>query len=66
MKMTRLEEGECITLYDVSSLFTSIPVTSAIEIKIAAQQDSQSVQTVFLSYIGNIQVHQEGHVHLCK
>ena len=32
MKKTRLEEGECITSYDASSLLTSIPVTSAIEI----------------------------------
>ena len=32
MKMTRLEEGEFITSYDVSSLFTSIPVISAIDI----------------------------------
>ena len=32
MKKTRLEEGGCITFYDVSSLFKSIPITSAIEI----------------------------------
>ena len=32
MKKTRLEEGECIISYDVSALFTSIPVTSTIEI----------------------------------
>ena len=32
MKKTKLEEGECITSYYVSSLFTSIPVTSAIDI----------------------------------
>ena len=29
---TRLEKGECIMSYDVSTLFTCIPVTSAIEI----------------------------------
>ena len=32
MKKTRLEKGEWIIFYDVSSLFTSIPVTSAIQI----------------------------------
>ena len=32
MKNTSLEEGECITSYDVSALFTLIPVTSAIHI----------------------------------
>ena len=32
MKKTRLELGECITSYDVSSLFTFIPITSAIGI----------------------------------
>ena len=32
MKKTRLEEGECIISYDVSSLLTSIPVTSAVDI----------------------------------
>ena len=32
MKKTKLEEGECIISYDVSALFTSIPVKSAIEI----------------------------------
>ena len=32
MKKTRLEKGDCIISYDVSSLFTSIAVTSAIKI----------------------------------
>ena len=32
MKKTKLEEGKCIISYDVSVLFTSIPVASAIEI----------------------------------
>ena len=32
MKKTRLVEGECIISYDVTGLFTSIPVTYAIEI----------------------------------
>ena len=32
MKKTRLEKGECIISYDVSALFTSISITSAIQI----------------------------------
>ena len=32
MRKTKLEEGECIISFDVSSLFTSLPVTSAIDI----------------------------------
>ena len=32
MKKTRLEKGECIISYDASAVFTSIPVTSAIQI----------------------------------
>ena len=32
IRKTKLEEGECITSYDVIALFTSIPVSSALEI----------------------------------
>ena len=32
MKRTRIEQGECITSYDVTALFTSIPVPSALDI----------------------------------
>ena len=32
IKKIKLEEGECITLYDVSALFTSIPIPSALDI----------------------------------
>ena len=32
MKKMKLEEGECITSYDVSTLFTSIPIPSALDI----------------------------------
>ena len=32
IKKTKLEEGECITSYDVSALFTSVPVPSALDI----------------------------------
>ena len=32
MKKMKLEEGECITSYDVSALFTSIPIPSALDI----------------------------------
>ena len=42
MKKTRLEEGECIISYDVSSLFTSIPVISSIDkIKNKREQDTK-------------------------
>ena len=41
MKKTRLEKGECTISYDVSALFTSIPVTSAIQtIKYKLEQDT--------------------------
>ena len=32
IKKIKLEEGECIISYDVSTLFTSLPVQSAIEV----------------------------------
>ena len=32
IRKIKLEEGECITSYDVTALFTSIPVASALEI----------------------------------
>ena len=32
IKKMKLEEGECITSYDVSALFTSIPIPSALDI----------------------------------
>ena len=32
IKKTKLEERECITSYDVTALFTSVPVPSALEI----------------------------------
>ena len=36
MKKMKLEEGECITSYDVSALFTSIPIPSALDIIITS------------------------------
>ena len=40
-KKTKLEEGECITSYDVTALFTSVPVPSALEIiKNKLEQDT--------------------------
>ena len=32
MKRTKIEQGECITSYDVTTLFTSIPVPSTLDI----------------------------------
>ena len=42
MKNTRLEKGKAITFCDVSSLFTSVSVTSAIDIiKNKLEQDTE-------------------------
>ena len=42
MKEIKLEEGECITSYDVTALFTSIPVPSALDItKKKLEQDAK-------------------------
>ena len=42
MKGVKLEEGECITSYDVTALFTSIPVPSALDIiKEKLEQDAE-------------------------
>ena len=41
IRNTKLEEGECITSYDVTALFTSVAVPSALEmIKIRLEQDT--------------------------
>ena len=41
IKNFKLEEGKCITSYDVSALFTSVPVPSALDIiKNKLQQDA--------------------------
>ena len=50
MKKTRLEKGECIISYDVSALFTSILVTSAIKIiKSKLHQDTELQKRTTLS-----------------
>ena len=42
MKEIKLEEGECITSYDVIALFTSIPIPSALDImKKKLEQDAE-------------------------
>ena len=42
VRNTKLEEGECITSYDVTALFTAVPVPSAIEIiKNRLEQDTE-------------------------
>ena len=42
MKEVKLEERECITSYDVTALFTSIPVPSALDIiKRKLEQDAE-------------------------
>ena len=41
IRNTKIEEGECITSFDVAALFTSIPVASALEvIKDRLEQDT--------------------------
>ena len=50
IKNTKLEEGECITSYDVSALFTSIPVASAIDIlKNRLEQDTELPKITIMS-----------------
>ena len=50
IRNTRLEEGECITSFDVTSLFTSIPVAAAIEvIKGRLEQDTELPKRTILS-----------------
>ena len=50
IKKIKLEEGECIISYDVSALFTSIPVKSAIEVtKKKLEQDTELHQRTSMS-----------------
>ena len=50
IKMIKLEEGECIISYDVSALFTSIPVKSALEVtKKKLEQDTELHQRTPMS-----------------
>ena len=54
IKKIKLEEGECIISYDVSALFTSITVQSAIEAtKKKLEQDTELHQRTSMS-INNI------------
>ena len=54
IKKIKLEEGECIISYDVASLFTSIPVKSALEVvKKKLEQDTELHQRTSMS-ISNI------------
>ena len=54
IKKTKLEEGECITSYDVSALFTSVPVPSALDIiKNKLEQDADLPNRTRMS-AGNI------------
>ena len=54
IKKIKLEKGECIISYDVSALFTSIPVQSAIEVtKKKLEQDTELHQRTSMS-INNI------------
>ena len=41
IKKIKLEEWECITSYDVSALFTSVPIPSALEINNKLQQNAE-------------------------
>ena len=50
IKKIKLEEGECIISYDVASLFTSIPVISALEVvKKKLEQDTELHQRTNMS-----------------
>ena len=50
IKKIKLEEGECIMSYDVASLFTSIPVKSALEVvKKKLEQDTELHQRTTMS-----------------
>ena len=50
IKNTRREDNECITSHDVSSLFTSIPVTSALDIiKNKLGQDTELLNRTTIS-----------------
>ena len=54
IKKIKLEKGECIISYDVSALFTSIPVQSAIQVtKKKLEQDTELHQRTSMS-ISNI------------
>ena len=54
IKKIKLEEGECIISYDVSALFTSIPVKSAIEVtKKKLEQDTELHQRTSMSIHNN-------------
>ena len=50
IRNTKLEEEECIISFDVTSLFTSIPVASALEvIKVRLEQDTKLPNRTILS-----------------
>ena len=50
LKKIKLEEGECIISYDITALFTSIPVTSALEVvKKKLEQDTELHQRTTMS-----------------
>ena len=50
MKEIKLEEGECITSYDVTALFTSIPVPVALDIiKKKLEQDAELPNRTMMS-----------------
>ena len=50
LKEMKLEEGECITSYDVNALFTSIPVPSALDIiKKKLEQDAELPNRTIMS-----------------
>ena len=57
MKKTRLEKGECIISYDISTLLASIPVTSAIQIiKNKLEQDTELHKRTTISAINTLEL----------
>ena len=54
IKDMKLERGECITTYDVVSLFTSIPIPSALEVMKKKLEDDTELQKRTILPVDNI------------
>ena len=54
IKDMKLEKGECITSYDVVALFTSIPISSAIEVVKKKLEEDTELQNRTILPVNNI------------